>query len=276
MREEFIYENHLGRRLVGREVGIFLNANELRDYSWNYDVVNNRIARFFRSVTSRKLPLMICCSSKEEANDIRNDLLELAETDIDAMLPGKIYTGEYYTTGYITASKKSDYRMHGRYCLIELTLTSVNPAWSREKTHVFGGSQDTVQTNRSGVDYPFDYKYDFSVTTTTRQLVCEGIKPNNFKLRIYGEATNPSVMIGGHIYAVNGMVKAGESLVIDSLNKTITLTTASGTKLNWFNNRSRESYIFQPIPAGLNNVMYNGSFKFDLIIIEERSEPKWT
>ena len=275
MREDFIYENHLGRRLVGREVGIFLNSNELRDYSWSYDIINNRISRFFRSVTSRKLPLMICCSSKEEANDIRNRLLEFAEVDIEAMLPGKIFTGDYYTTGYITASKKSDYRMHGRYCLIELTLTSVNPAWSREKTHVFGGSQDIVQADKSGIDYPFDYKYDYSVTTTSRQILCEGIKPNNFKLKIYGEALNPSITINGHVYAVTGTVKPGESLVIDSLNKTITLTTASGTKLNWFNNRGRDSYVFEPIPAGLNNILYNGAFKFDLVIIEERSEPKW-
>ena len=275
MREDFIYETHLGRRLVGRERGIYLNANELRNYSWSYDVINNRISRFFRSVTTRKLPLMICCSSKEEANEIRNELLELAETDIEAMLPGKIFTGEYYTTGYITASKKSDYRMHGRYCLIELSLTSVNPSWSREKTHIFGGTQDGVQQDKSGIDYPFDYKYDYSVTSTTRQIVCEGIKPNNFKLKIYGEAMNPSVIINGHVYTVNGMVKAGESLTIDSLNKTVTLTTASGTKVNWFNNRGRESYVFEPIPAGLNNILYNGSFKFDLVIIEERSEPKW-
>lgn len=275
MREDFIYETHLGRRLTGRERGIYLNANELRNYSWSYDVVNNRISRFYRSVTTRKLPLMICCSSKEEANEIRNELLELAETDIDAMLPGKIYTGDYYTTGYITASKKSDYRMHGRYCLIELTLTSVNPSWCREKTHVFGGSQDPAQEDKSGIDFPFDYRYDYSVTTTTRQIVCEGIKPNSFKLKIYGEATNPSIIINGHVYAVNGRVKPGENLVIDSLNKTVVLTTASGTKLNWFNNRGRDNYVFEPIPVGLNNVLYNGSFKFDLVIIEERSEPKW-
>ncbi len=276
MLENFVYENHLGQRFVGLENGVYLNSNDLRNYEWDYDIINNRISRFFRGVTSRKLPLIVCCSTTAEANEARNRLLELAEADIDAMLPGKIFTGDYYTTGYITASKKTDYRTHGRFCKIDLTLTSPDPSWSRETVHVFGSSDEGASASRSGFDFPFDYDYDYSVSTTSRQVVCNTIKPSKFKLRIYGEATDPAVMINGHAYRVNGMVKAGESLLIDSLNKTITLTTATGSKINWFANRDRTDYIFEPIPPGVNNVFYNGSFKFDLIVIEERSEPRWT
>lgn len=276
MLENFIFENHLGQRFVGLENGVYLNANELRDYSWDYDIINNRISRFYRSVSSRKLPLLVCCSTTEEANRVRNRLLELAEADIDAMLPGKIFTGDYYTTGFITASKKTDYRTHGRFCKVDLTLTSPDPSWSRETVHVFGSTDEGASASRSGFDFPFDYDYDYSVSTTSRQVVCDTIKSSKFKLRIYGEATDPAVMINGHAYRVNGMVKAGETLLVDSLNKTITLTTATGSKINWFANRDRHDYIFEPIPPGVNNVIYNGSFKFDLIVIEERSEPRWT
>ena len=275
MLENFIYENHLGQRYIGLENGVYLNENELRDYSWDYDVINNRISRFYRTVSSRKLPLMICCSTADEANLARNRLLELAEADIIAMLPGKIYVGEYYTTGFITESKKKDYRVDGRFCSTELVLTSQDPTWNRETVHVFGSSDEGAAASRSGFDFPFDYDYDYSVSTASRQVVCDTIKPSKFKLKIYGEATDPAVMINGHAYKVNGMVKAGESLVVDSLNKTITLTTVSGTKVNWFANRDRHDYIFEPIPTGVNNVIYNGSFKFDLTIIEERSEPRW-
>lgn len=275
MLENFIYENHLGQRFIGLDNGVFLNSNELRDYTWDYDVINNRISRFYRSVSSRKLPIMICCDSTEEANRVRNRLLELAEADVDAMLPGKIYTGEYYTTGYITESKKSDYRTHGRFCSIDLVLTSQDPTWSRETVHVFGSSDEGASASRSGFDFPFDYDYDYSVSTASRQVVCDTIKSSKFKLKIYGEATDPAVMINGHAYKVNGMIRAGETLLVDSLNKTITLTTASGSKVNWFANRDRHDYVFEPIPPGVNNVIYNGSFKFDLTIIEERSEPRW-
>lgn len=275
MLENFIYENHLGQRFVGLEYGAYLNENELRDYSWEYDVINNRISRFYRSVSSRKLPLVICCSTTEEANRARNRLLELAEADIAAMLPGKIFVGEHYTTGFITESKKSDYRVHGRFSNADLVLTSQDPTWSRETVHVFGSADEGASASRSGFDFPFDYAYDYSVSTISRQVVCDTIKSSKFKLKIYGETTNPAVMINGHAYKVNGMVRAGESLLIDSLNKTIILTTASGSKVNWFANRDRHDYIFEPIPPGVNNVLYNGAFKFDLTIIEERSEPRW-
>lgn len=276
MLENFVYENHLGQRFIGLENGVYLNRNDLRDYSWSYDTVNNRIARMYREPTNKKLPLLVCCSTTAEAAEVKNRLLDLTDTDVEALTPGKIYVGEYYTTGFVTESKKSDYRIHGRFCLVNLVFTSSNPVWCIEKTYVFGGSNDPTQTDRSGYDFPFDYNYDFSVKANARQIANDTIRGSKFKLRIYGEATNPSVMINGHVYTVRGMVKAGESLVIDSQNKTITLTTASGTKANWFNNRGRDSYIFEPIPPGMNNVVYNGLFKFDLTVIEERSEPKWT
>ena len=274
MLENFVYENHLGQRFVGLENGVYLNSNELRNYTWEYDVINNRISRFYRSVKPRKLPLVVCCSTKEEADAARNRLMEITEADIEAIQPGTIYTGEYYITGFITESKKSDYRTHGRTCKLDLVLTS-QTAWNRETVHVFGSTDKGVAASRSGFDFPFDYAYDYSVSTASRQVVNDAIKSSNFKLKIYGEATDPAVMINGHAYKVNGMIKAGETLLIDSLNKTITLTTASGSKVNWFNNRDRHDYIFEPIPPGANNVIYNGSFKFDLTIIEERSEPRW-
>lgn len=276
MHENFIYENHLGQKFIGLENGVFLNANELRDYSWSYDVINNRISRFYKGVTPRKLPLLVCCSTAEEANEVRNRLLDVAEVDVAAMQPGKIYTGDYYTTGFITASKKTDYRKHGRYCRVDLTLTSSNPSWSKETVYVFGKASQEETTTQSGADFPFDYKYDYMSSNASRQVVCDTIRSNNFRLKIYGEAVNPSITINGNVYKVNGMVRADETLVVDSLNKTITLTTDTGEKVNWFNNRSRESYIFEPIAPGQADILYNGSFDFDLVIIEERSEPRWT
>lgn len=275
MLDNFLFENHLGQRFDGLANGVFLNSNELRDYAWNYDAINNRISRFYRSIKSRKLPLIVKCHSMDEAKQVKNKLLELAEADIYSLLPGKVYVNGYYTTGYITASTKKDYFINPKYCQIELTLTSAEPAWYTEKTHVFSNKQESPSIVGAGADYPFDYKYDYAVFIKNRQIVCDSIISNKFKLRIYGEATNPTITIAGHQYTINGMIKAGETLLIDGLNKTITLTTAQGNKINWFNKRNRASYIFEPIQPGINDIRYNGSFDFDLTIVEERSEPKW-
>ena len=270
----FVYENHLGKRFNSLENGVYLVHSDILDYSWDFDVINNRISRFYRSVTTRGLPLVVIGKTAAEAKEARNKLLDIVEADIQAILPGKIYIGEYYTSGFITASKKSKYMYNDRYCNLNLEFTSAEPGWFTERNYVF--VKDNGDSSAEyGIDYPFDYAYDYATTLKNSQIVAGGIVGNKFKLRIYGDATNPSISIGGHIYAVNGTIKKGESLLIDSVNKTITLTTSNGQKINWFDKRNRESYIFEPIPAGMSSVNYVGTFGFDLTLIEERSEPKW-
>lgn len=275
MLDNFIFENHIGKRFVGLENNVYLNYNDLRDYSWSYDTINNRISRFYKGIKSRKIPLIVYCNSDEEAIEVKNRIHELAEADVEAMKEGKIYIGDYYTKGYITASSKGDYLISKRLCRLDLTLTSENPDWYKETQHAFLiGSEGS--TGRGNYDYPYDYKYDYAVKQDGRQIVCDSIIENAFKLLIFGEAENPTIKIGSHTYKINGTVKDGETLLIDSLAKTITLTSSTGTNVNWFDKRNRDSYIFEPIPAGQNAVSWNGLFSFYLTVIEKRSEPKWT
>ena len=232
MLDNFIYEDHLGRQFVGLDNNVYLNYSELRDYSWSYDVINNKIARLYRSTLARKIPLVIHCKSDAEAIVVKNRLFELTETDIFSLLPGKIRIGDYYTVGYVTQSVKSDYLISKRLCKLELTLTSDNPAWYRESVHVF--VKDTTDTSaaKSGIVYPYDYPYDYAPVAPGKTILCESIGNSAFKLLIYGSTENPSITIGGHTYTVKGKIEKGETLLIDSLSKTITLTTANGVKRN--------------------------------------------
>lgn len=276
MLENFIFENHLGQKFIGLDNGVYANSNELRSYSWDYETINNRISRFYRKVKKRKIPLVVHCKTDDEAMRVRDRLMELAETDIDARIPGKVFVGDYYTMGYITQSKKSNYLVLDRYCNIELTLTSDDPAWYCEQTHTFLPDSGNGMNVGGGTDYPYDYKYDYAHSLSGRSIFSGSVGSNAFRLLIYGEAVNPTIIIGGHSYTINGTVGKGETLLIDSVNKTITLTTATGSKANWFSKRGRENYVFEPIPAGQNGVVWSGAFGFDLTVIEKRSEPRWT
>ena len=258
----FVYENHLGMRFESAEYGVYLNHSDLLDYSWSYDVINNRISRFYRSVTKKGLPLVVIGKTATEATEAKNRLTEIAEADILAKIPGKILVGEYYSMGYITASKKEKYLYSKRYCNLNLEFTREDSAWLRERTFVFAVKGGATSAGKYGFDYPFDYPFDYSASVKNGQIVVEGFGSSKFRLKIYGEAENPSINIAGHIYAVNGRIQKGESLLIDSITKTIVLTTATGTKVNWFAKRNRESYIFEPIPSGINSVSYNGTFSF--------------
>jgi hypothetical protein len=54
------------------------------------------------------------------------------------------------------------------------------------------------------------------------------------------------------------------------------VTRNDGTTVNHFNDRNKASYIFEKIPPGNNAITWPGGFGFDVILMEERSEPKWT
>ena len=276
MLEKFIFENHLGQVFNGFKNGVYLNYNDLRDYSWEHETLNNRISRFYQSISTRKLPLVVKCQDVEKANEIKNRLCDMADADIYAKIPGKIYVGDYYIKGYITSSTKADYLIDKRYCKIELTLTVEDQQWLREQTHTFVAGSDGSIGSGHGTDYPYDYKYDYALSLIGRKITCNSISGSEFKLIVYGPAVDPSVIIGGHTYAVKGSLLAGETLLIDSADKTITLTTATGGKVNWYSKRNRANYIFEPIPDGVNAVSWVGSFGFDLTVIEKRSEPRWT
>lgn len=171
MLDKFIFENHLGQRFEGLPNRVFMNYSDLRDYSWSYDTINNRISHFYRDVTQREIPLVVYCKSDEEAVSIMNRLHELAETDIVAKIPGRIYVGDYYTMGYITASTKSDYLIRKKYCKIALTLTSDDPSWYKETTYSFmvGGETNPAEPQPDTLTITENGSYD--VTRFTSVLV---------------------------------------------------------------------------------------------------------
>lgn len=276
MLENFVFENHLGQRFEGLPNGVYLNESDLRDYSWSYEKTNDRISRFYRGITKRKIPLVVVSTSGDEAVAVKNRIHELADVDIAARMPGRVYVGDYYTHGYITASAKGDYNIARRFAKINLTLTSNNPAWYREYQNVFmPGSGGSVGSG-AGTDYPYDFAYDYALSLVGNRINIPSVWDSAFRMTIYGEITDPAIIIGGHVYAVEGQVAAGQTLTIDSLAKTIVLTMADGRRVNWFDRRNRDSYVFESIKPGANLVNWSGNFGFDLTIIEKRSEPKWT
>ncbi len=275
MLEQLKYQNHLGEVFeLGRD-GVYVNINDLHDYYWEVSKKNNRIASLERVVTTRRLPLVIMCATETEGIAARNRLFEVVEKDALAMQYGRIIIGDYYFKCFVTGSVKQSYQVNRRNMDFTLTLTTDQPYWVKETSSVFIPTTATL-AGRSGLDYAHDYPHDYTNDMTTRTVMNTGFVASNFRLVINGPCVNPSVYVAGHLYQVYCEVGEGEYLTIDSVEKTITLTTASGEKKNLFNNRNKNSYIFEKIPAGRQVVSWSGSFIFEVVILDERSEPKWT
>lgn len=123
--------------------------------------------------------------------------------------------------------------------------------------------------------WEFNYDYDFGSTTSSRkEMQFDGSTDVNFRMVIHGAAVNPTININGHIYQVNTSINDGEYIVIDSVERTVTLYSGIA-EINLFDLRYKQSDIFEPIDATEMTVNWGGSYEVDLILYLERSEPRW-
>lgn len=282
MFEQIKFINHINEVMEWGKNGIFVNYNDLHDYSWGFTNDNNRISSFSKGIVQKSIPIVICCNSEEQGILLKNQLMEYAEKDVLALQHGKIIIGDYYLKCFITGSKKGDYLVDKGCMKATLTVTTDYPQWVKESTVSFrtDGSvvtdEPTETSGKRNFDFNYDFPYDYTSGMRKKTLNNTGFVGSNFKLIIFGPAVNPAVHIAGCTYKVNCDVQEGEYLTIDSLAKTVILTRSDGTEVNEFNQRNRASYIFEKIPSGNNPVTCDGDFGFDVILLEERSEPKWT
>ena len=272
MLEQLKYKNHLNEVLDFGKAGIFVDTNDLHDYEWAVTTKNEKIAALTRTVSERQLPVKISCETEEEGIALRNRLFEIAEKDVLAMQHGQIICGDYYFKCFVTKSKKTYYQPSKRIMEVSLTLTTDFPYWVKETKTAFSILTATFARN---LDFPHDYPFEYHSNLQNQPVTNTGFAASNFKLIIYGPCVNPTISLAGHTYKVNCTVEEGEYLTIDSASKKIYITGITGTITNKFNSRSRDSYVFEKIPPGNHTVAWEGSFGFDVILLEERSEPKW-
>ena len=272
MLEQLKYQNEVFE--FGKD-GIFVNISELYDYEWGVTKKNNRIASLDRSIVTKKLPITIICDTEEDGLKARNKLLEVAEKDVLAMQHGRIIIGDYYFRCFVTKSQKKGYLTTKRHMTVTLYLTSDFPYWVKETTHVISSLSGSASANASGFDYSFEYPFDYRNDVTNKTISNTDFASSNFRLVINGACVDPAIHIGDHLYQVYCTVDEGEHLTIDSTSKTIVLTAKDGTQTNMFNNRNKDSYIFERISSGKNIVSWPGTFTFEIAIMEERSEPRW-
>lgn len=277
MLESFKYINHMGETLEFGAGSLFANSNDLRDFSWSVNSKNDKISSFNKGIVSKTIPIVLKCESAEEGVALKNRIYEVFEKDILAMQHGKIVIGDYYLKCFITDSSKSNYLINKGLMYLDITAQTDFPEWIKETTTAFRHEKVAEEGGNVSLDYAFDFPFDFKNGLSTGVLNNTGFVASNFRIVIYGKALKPKLFIGGHEYSVDIDIANGEFLTIDSVNKTVILTKINGQEVNCFNNRNKDSYIFEKIPAGIVAINSpNDGISFDVTLLEERSEPKWT
>jgi hypothetical protein len=278
MLDKFTYTNHLGEVIRFGESPYFVNQSDLRDYEWEYD---DKLTRFHTdSVVQKTLPIVIVADDVETASQLKNRLYEVFETDVLAKQKGTFEVNGYKMKAYAIGSKKSNYLISKKLLYVELKIVTDTPRWIEEKKFSFFPEIESESPEDYGRNYDqnreYPYGYDLDVLKS-RRLNNDNFYSCGFIMTIYGAVENPVITIGGKIYRVNVTVEAGEYLKIvnDGTTKEITLFKNDGTTENCFAYRYKPQSVFAKIEPGIQEVLWNDGFGFEITLLKERSEPEW-
>lgn len=269
---DIFYENHIGERIDLNSENIILQYQEFFNYSWDAVTKNRKITGFKRDSATIPVTVAVTAETEEEYLEIIEGFYQITEKDILAVTPGKLYVDEQYLNCYISGDIKQDAFKGILFQIKNLTLVTDYPFWIKEHPYYFKSSDVTSAKNKR---YANKYAYRYANGLNNTYLINEHYEECNFRMNIYGPCVKPSVYIGGYEYHVDVILGAGEYLEIDSAAETATKILTSGVKVNVFHYRSFENSVFHPIQVGRQEVFWDGKFDFDLILFEERSEPKW-
>lgn len=159
------------------------------------------------------------------------------------------------------------------YSQNKVKLYCPRPIWTKENPYTFHSYGVSSSDNKR---YPGRYPHRYANGMNNTYIQNHHFTDANFTLVIYGPVVNPQVIIGDKSYLVNIVLEQGERLEIDSRTRTVTKISKNGEQVNAFHNREKGKKFFKKIPPGRQKVVWSGKFDWDLVIYEERSEPRWS
>lgn len=278
---ELYYEGSDGSIIDFMKYPIFAQSPEtLTENKWNYATISGvnglgRVKRFYKDTQEASLTLSIMTETADEFNKVMYDIHRTFDRDIRQLKPGKLWWNGFYKEVFAVETSQGDFEELFEAVEREVSFISVYPYWV--KTHKYQYldlSQNTgsLDYDDSVLDYD-DFDYDLEELIEVIENDC--IDKANFEITFYGPCQNPSVTVGSHVYELLTDLESGEYATVNSLTKKILQYDVYGNVENIFHLRSRDSYIFEPIPEGTTTISRDKSLKVDITLFDERGEPEW-
>ena len=266
------YVNSINKSVSFVDATIRPISGSLHQRKWNTSVSNN-ITTLEKGDCNYTITLSLRGTVTERKQKL-NEICDIFDYDCSVGNAGTLYYGSYKIKCFVISSNTSISSVNTRTD-IELGVYCPKQAWIKETMYnlvMF----ETGKINAKEKKYSYHYPFVYSNQKGTIQTTNEALIDCDFLLRIYGSCSNPFVKIGKTIYQVNSTLSNGEYLEIDTRSKTIFSYSVYGDKRNLFNFRDKtRSDFFAKIPSGTNVVSWPGTFKAELILYEQRGEPKW-
>lgn len=227
-----------------------------------------------------------------ERRELLKEMHTAFERDIRKAETGRLIWGDSYIDCFIRASSTYPDSKGLNYTVNDIEIYCPYPFWIEPNEYQFvksfegnalvgsaivGESQIGNRDSSGYLDYPFDYTYDYASPGPGSQIVVnDSPSATPFQMVIFGPVANPYFYVGDKYYGVTTLVADGEYLTIDTQKKSVIRTMIDGTKINEFNNRSKQTSIFDPIPEGSVKIVWPATFGMTMTLLKERSEPVWS
>lgn len=243
----------------------------LRGHEWDYSLGRRGISSQWRPARTARLSAHV--RDLAEADRMRG----IFDRDVADGAPGTLVSGEWSQRAYVVAASPS--ARYVTWADLTLTVLLLDGAWSMPHATSFGPSS---LASDYGKAYTYGYPYDYGPPAPARSVEVPGTVPGPFRLVIWGRAVQPSVTIGGNVYAFDISVPAGGYLLVDTLHDPVVeLVTADGIRTDAFSSAQRGggigsgTYAFEPIAPGTQLVSWDDSFGFDLTTYQLEGEIPW-
>lgn len=282
MSKGIYYENSKGTVIRLDSANVKVKESDLRDYEWDYSLTNkpsgygSRINKFTRTAKERKIEIAIRGKSRAECINALNALHAACETDISAQMPGRLWLDGQYVICYLGISSTVD-EWRGGFAWMDKTISllTVYPFWYTEVLQQFRAG--VIDVSQYGKKYSGRYPYQYGTGYSNQTLYNTHYAPAPVIITVYGPCQDPQIYISGNLYGVSGVsVGAEEYVVLDQVERRIYRVASNGSRTNLFDYRVKTSDPFLYIPPGDASVQFSGEFGFDVKIMQQRSEPKWT
>ena len=243
----------------------------IRGRSWSYLLGRRGISNQCRA--ARECAINVHFSDGAAADSARAAF----DRDVSRGAPGTLSSGGWSQRAYVVAAEPTGH--YRDWVDMTLTVLLLDGAWSTPHVASF---EPASLASDYGKAYDYGYPYDYGPPAPARSVEVPGTVPGPFRLVIWGRAVQPSITIGGNVYAFDISVPAGGYLLVDTLHDPVVeLVTADGIRTDAFSSAQRGgglgsgSYAFQPIAPGSQLVSWDDSFGFDLTTYELEGEIPW-
>ena len=281
MKYDVYYVNSAGEKLDLCTWPYMIYGGDILEYDWSYESTSNygkaggKIKNFTKGVEKKSLNITIAGQSEIIYRKAVDALADAIEYDVANLTPGKLFVNGSYIECYVNGIKPDDWVCSCDFLDVELILSVEYPFWLKEKEYVF---YKTGQISKNNKRYANRYPWRYPNGQTKGVVYQTFVKPCDFVLTLNGPAVNPSIEVGGKTYGIIGNIDESEYVVIDTRHGFIRKylnNTEKSVYQNLYDIRTRENDIYEKLPRGTLHITWTGEFRFSIILIEERSLPRW-